>query len=102
MIWRVLPEAQGEAIEAAVWYEERQRSLGEEFLDEIESAFEHIRLGADSLSRMEPYSGQLDIRRLLLRRFPYAVIILRRLEETVVVAVAHTRRRPLYWLDRVN
>jgi toxin ParE1/3/4 len=102
MILRVLPEAQGEAIEAAVWYEGRQRLLGEEFLDEIETAFERIRQGVDSLSPMEQYSGRFDIRRILLRRFPYAVIVLRRLDETLVVAIAHTRRRPLYWLDRVN
>jgi toxin ParE1/3/4 len=102
MILRVLPEAQGEAIEAAVWYEDRQRSLGEEFLCEIETAFERIRQGVDSLSRLEQYSGLLDIRRMILRRFPYAVIVLWRTDETIVVAIAHTRRRPLYWMDRVN
>ena len=52
--------------------------------------------------RMEQYSGLLDIRRILLRRFPYAVIVLPRPSETLVVAIAHTRRRPLYWLDRVD
>jgi toxin ParE1/3/4 len=102
MILRVLPEAQGEAIEAAVWYEDRQRSLGEEFLCEIETAFERIRQGVDFLSRLEPYSGLLDIRRVILRRFPYAVIVLWRTDEMIVVVIAHTRRRPLYWMDRVN
>lgn len=57
MILRVLPEARGEAIEAAIWYEECQRSLGEEFLGEIETAFDRIRQGVGSLSRMEQYSG---------------------------------------------
>jgi hypothetical protein len=56
----------------------------------------------DSLTRMEQYSGLLDVRRLLLQRFPYAVIVLRRPSETLVVAIAHTRRRPLHWLDQVN
>jgi hypothetical protein len=51
---------------------------------------------------MEQYSGPFDVRRILLERFPYAVIVLCRPEETVVVAVAHTRRRPLYWLERLN
>jgi hypothetical protein len=75
MILRVHPEAQGEAIEAAVWFEDRQRSLGAESLDEIEAAFERIRQGVNSLSRMEQYSGLLDVRRLLLMQFPYAVIV---------------------------
>lgn len=102
MIFRVLPEAQGEATEAALWYDDRQLSLGDEFLGEVAAAFDRIRQGPDSLSRMEHYAGRHDLRRVLLRRFPYAVIVLRRPDETLVVAVAHTRRRPFYWLDRLN
>jgi hypothetical protein len=32
MTFRVLPEAEGEAIATAVWYDERQPFLGDEFL----------------------------------------------------------------------
>jgi len=99
--FQVLPEAQGESIEAAIWYDDRQPSLGTEFLAEIRRAFDAIRTGASFLPRLETYSGPHDIRRTQLKRFPYAVIVLSRPEEVVVVAVAHTRRRPLYWLDRL-
>ncbi len=102
MKFRVLPEAEGEAIAAAIWYDERQSSLGDEFLAAVHDALNMIRKSPESLSRMEQYSGPLDIRRILLRRFPFAVIVLCRPAETVVVAIAHTRRRPLYWLDRFN
>lgn len=102
MIFRVLPEAEGEAIAAAVWYDKRQPFLGDEFLAAVDDALNTIRRSPESLSRMEQYSGPLDIRRILLKRFPYAVMVLCRPEETVVVAVAHTRRRPLYWLERLN
>lgn len=36
-----------------------------------------------------------------MHRFQYAVIYLCRPDESLVIAVAHTRRRPLYWLDRL-
>jgi hypothetical protein len=102
MTFRVLPEAEGEAIATAVWYDERQPFLGDEFLAAVHDALNTIRRSPESLSRMEQYSGPFDVRRILLERFPYAVIVLCRPEETVVVAVAHTRRRPLYWLERLN
>ena len=102
MNFRVLPEAQGEAIEAANWYDDRQPDLGMEFLEEIRQAFDIIRNEADSLPRLETYTGTHDIRRVLLKRFPYAIIVLCRSNEMVVVAIAHTRRRPLYWLERFS
>ena len=36
-----------------------------------------------------------------MHHFPYAVIYLCRPDETVVVAIAHTHRRPFYWVDRL-
>lgn len=101
MKFDVLPEAQGESIKAAVWYEDCRQSLGDEFLADLQHAFDAIRAGTGSLARLETYSGPHDIRRVLLKRFPYAVVIVCRPNEIAVVAVAHTRRRPLYWLERI-
>lgn len=99
---RVLPEADGEAIAAATWYDEQRPGLGDEFLAELAAAFASIRQSPGLMPRLEYYTGQHPLRRQLLKRFPYAVIVLCRTDELVVVAVAHTRRRPLYWLDRLN
>jgi len=41
------------------------------------------------------------IRRALLPRFPYAVIFMDLGEHIRVLAVAHAKRRPGYWLGRV-
>ena len=43
---------------------------------------------------------ELGVRRYLLRRFPYAVAYLGEVGQVVVLAVAHTRREPLYWMVR--
>jgi toxin ParE1/3/4 len=47
-------------------------------------------------------AGSRGVKRLLLRRFPYAVIVGERADEVFVIAFAHTARRPGYWRDRVK
>ena len=46
-------------------------------------------------------AGKRGAKRLLLRRFPYAVIVRERGTEVVVIAFAHTSRRPGYWRGRL-
>jgi plasmid stabilization system protein ParE len=43
-----------------------------------------------------------DVRRFVVRGFPYRVITAIVLDERAVVAVAHGRRRPGYWRHRVK
>jgi hypothetical protein len=42
------------------------------------------------------------MRRVLTNRFPYAIIYLEYGDETLVVAIAHTSRRPGYWKNRMT
>jgi plasmid stabilization system protein ParE len=99
--FRVLSAAQIEATESALWYEDQQPGLADNFFVELDKGYERIRENPAALSRLEYYSGPHEIRRCLLARFPYAVIFLVNGDEVVVVAIAHTRRRPLYWLSRL-
>ncbi|HUQ71499.1 MAG TPA: type II toxin-antitoxin system RelE/ParE family toxin [Planctomycetaceae bacterium] len=99
---RILPEADGEAIAAALWYDDRRAGLGDDFLAEFEQSLGQISRNPQQLPRLEDYAGPHDIRRCRLRRFPYTVIVCVRDEETSIVAVAHARRRPLFWLERLQ
>jgi hypothetical protein len=52
-----------------------------------------------------PWPGvpeDLGVRRLLLPRFPFAIAYLVRDDDVVVLAMAHTRRKPAYWIRRVG
>ena len=89
-----------ELIEAADWYDLRQPLLGDQLLAEVDAVLAAIRENPYSLPQVEKYAGKLDLRRLLLRRFPYIVYVLFAGDEVVVAAIAHTRGRPLYWLNR--
>ncbi len=99
---RVLSVAELESVEAAAWYEEQSAGPGFEFLAALDEAIRAIREDPMSFSRLEYYSGSFDVRRFVLRRFPYLIIFACMAEKSLVVAVCHTRRMPLYWLDRLS
>ena len=41
-----------------------------------------------------------DVRRRLVRRYPYSVLYTIRSEHIRLLAVMHAKRRPMYWVDR--
>jgi plasmid stabilization system protein ParE len=91
----LLPLAQTELDEAFSWYEEQAIGLGYEFLDEFDQS---VRLIASFPELFE----QIDegVRRCLVNRFPYGIIYNIDSEQIVVIAVAHLKRRPNYWIER--
>lgn len=95
-------EAVEEMEEAAEWYEERRPGLARHFLDEIEQLQGRIVERPASYPRLDVPSSDLVIRRALLSRFPYAVVFLDREDEIRILAIAHTKRRPGYWLNRLR
>lgn len=93
----VLPQARRELRDAAAWYESKQADLGEEFLDEVGRALEEI---ADAPSQFPRWCDDRPYRKALVTRFPYVVFFVERPGEVRVLAVAHVRRRPGYWVSR--
>ncbi len=99
---RLSPEAIDELVETAVWYRAQRPGLESEFLDEIERVLPLIESSPASFPRLLDIPADLVIRRALLPRFPYALIFMDLGEHVRVLAVAHAKRRPGYWLDRVR
>ena len=91
-----------EAKAAADWYEKERRGLGPEFADAIESAIDIINDGFIPLSPMPGSSGRKGAKRLILRRFPYDIVVVQRDDELIVVAFAHHSRKPGYWRYRTR
>ena len=98
----ILREAELESAEAAAWYDDQRAGLGDEFLTEVTEAIANIDSDPQSFSRLETYAGPYEMRRCVLHRFPYLVVFACRPDETLVVAITHVRRRPLYWLERLG
>jgi plasmid stabilization system protein ParE len=99
---RFAPEVPDELAEAVLWYEARRHGLGSEFLDEVQASLPLIGGRPRSFPRLQDVDATLEIRRALLARFPYALVFLVREDEVRVLAVAHAKRRPGYWLSRVR
>ena len=96
------PEALAEVAEAAAWYESQRAGLAAEFLGEIDRGLSMLMTRPASFPRLVDVAPDLEIRRMLLPRFPYAVVFLQLPNEIRVIAVAHARRQPGYWLGRVR
>jgi plasmid stabilization system protein ParE len=96
------PEAVVELTEAASWYEARQPGLAIRFLQEIDQAGHAIRSRPLSFPRLANMAADLVVRRALLPRFPYALVFLELQAEIRVLAIAHAKRHPNYWLNRLQ
>lgn len=83
---------------ACEWYEERGAGLGRSFAAEVDLATERI---ATAPERWPIF--RKNYRWLRLHRFPYVLYYtVVDPHRVLVLAVAHGRRRPGYWLHRAN
>ncbi len=93
----VRPEAEAEVQQAFDWYEEQSEGLGLEFLRAIEACLAGV--------TRNPFAYTVvkvpNVRRAVVRRFPYALFYLVADEAIVVIAVFNVKRRPIDWLRRI-
>ena len=89
-------EAQTEFEEAQCHYENKEAGLGEAFAESVRQGLRIV------LSR--PAAGRVefeDVRRVILKRFPYKLLYIVESDHLMVVAVAHQSRQSQYWLNRI-
>jgi toxin ParE1/3/4 len=90
------PGARRDENEAADWYAEHS----------LEAAIRLLELLDHSYTRIISNPGQFPLylrgtRRLILQNFPYSIVF-RELQSAVdIIAVAHAKRRPGYWKNRL-
>lgn len=91
------PDAESELAEAARFYERKVPGLGKRFSQEVALAAGKI---LDTPERWRVVRS--DIRRYLMRRFPYSILYRVAGQEVRILAVKHHSRHPDYWLGRVK
>jgi plasmid stabilization system protein ParE len=78
------------------WYFERSPVAAQKFADEVSRAIDNV---AEKPHRWPAY--RLGTRRFFLRHFPFTLVY-RELPSVIqILAVAHGRRRPGYWKNRL-
>jgi toxin ParE1/3/4 len=99
---RVEPEAKEELAAAAEWYEERREGLGLELLAEVDTVFGAIARRPGRFPLYPRVAPELGVRRATARRFPYSIAFIDLATVIRVLAVAHEKRRPGYWVGRLK
>jgi plasmid stabilization system protein ParE len=99
---RIEATAREELAAAVQWYEEQRSGLGAEFLDSVHDAITRLIETPGIALRVPGCPADLPARRIFVRRFPYAVVFMDSGEELRVIAVAHLKRRPGYWVSRTS
>jgi plasmid stabilization system protein ParE len=92
----ILDSAQAEFKEAFDFYESRQPGVGDKLTADFELAVAEI-LRNPSIGRR--LAG--GVRRWSLHQFPYALVYQTSPDFILIVAVAHFRRKPYYWRNRL-
>lgn len=97
----VEPEAKSELLAARDWYADRRERLGQAFVEAADEALMRIAAMPSASTPVPGVAVGLGARRVFLKRFPYSVVFIDLGELLSVVAFAHLRRRPGYWMARV-
>lgn len=91
------PDARIDAIEAYDWYAERSQQVADTFQQELQDTGRAIQ---DSPERWAKYLS--GTRRYVMKRFPFVVVYRVAAERVEIMAVAHGRRKPGYWKERLS
>ena len=95
--FHMLRSAELELETAHAWYEAHRPGLGLEFLLAFLRALELIHRLPDH----GPIASH-GTRKVLLQRFPYSIFYRPGHDEVLIVGVVHGRRRPNYWVSRIQ
>jgi plasmid stabilization system protein ParE len=102
MSYSLLRSSRHELAAIAQWYEDRRDDLGREFLVEFEHCMSQVVRRPKSFAVEEHAPTGSELRQIAMRRFPYRVIYRASEGRIVVFAIAHSSRKPDYWIDRLE
>jgi plasmid stabilization system protein ParE len=89
--------AERDFAEAVLWYDSKQLGLGDAFLEAVATSLNDV-----AANPLRFPIVHRDVRRALLRRFPFAVYFALRGSEVQVIACMHGSRDPKRWQLRAD
>lgn len=81
--------AKAEFEDAISWFESRRKGLGQEFRIAVDRQLERIVNSPGQFARVRK-----EMRRAVLRRFPYSIYFVAEEAQVVILAVFHSKRAP--------
>lgn len=92
---RLTPEAELDLDEAHLWYHRQAPRLAANFLARVDACLASMQRHPEAFAFVDP-----NMRRTLVRRFPYAIFYEVEATEIVVYAIFHGARDPRAWKRR--
>ena len=89
------PEVRDDLSAAYDWYENKQSGLGDQFIDCVDALLSRICMRPESYAVV-----YRDVRRAVIKRFPYTVYYRLISSRIIVTAMFHARRDPRLWRSR--
>ena len=91
----ITPEAELDASESAIWYNEQSIGLGAKFLEALDIEISYIK------SNPELFAVRYKETRVAhVKRFSYGIHYIIDSERIVILAILHTSRNPQLWKER--
>ncbi len=100
--FRFHPEAQAELFADVEWYDDREPGLGGRFGAAVRAAVAEAADSPESWAVWPGWQREPPVRSKGVGGFPYRVIYFVTDHSVMIVAVAHEKRRPGYWRERVT
>jgi plasmid stabilization system protein ParE len=91
-----LPGARRDFDESFGWYAERSVQAALRFVSAVEAALSAIALDPKRFAAIDAVHRECPV-----GHFPFRVVFRVAVDRIVVVAIAHAKRRPGYWKDRI-
>jgi toxin ParE1/3/4 len=97
---RYHPAARDE-LRGAVAHDEAERAgRGASLEQEVRRVIRRIQLLPHTAPKWPRFEGANEIRRAKVKRHPYVVVYAVLSDQLVIVAIAHTSKKPEYWTER--
>ncbi|MES0491321.1 MAG: type II toxin-antitoxin system RelE/ParE family toxin [Leptospirales bacterium] len=90
------PGAHEEFREATLWYNLQKEGLGLELFEEVSKT---LKLISEKPAIWPKYLDHFH--RIILKRFPYNIVYRVQDDYIEVIAIAHQKRKPSYWKNRI-
>jgi plasmid stabilization system protein ParE len=97
----IVDPAEAEYREVIAWYRDRDPRVAERFVLETRRTLELIETFPQIGGRV-PGIDDRHVRQMPVHTFPYHVVFVDLVDRLEVVAFAHRRRRPAYFVDRLG
>ena len=91
------PDAAQDLVEAALWYEANEPTLGGKFLDQVQTTL--VTIAEQPVAYPVVYES---VRRALVKRFPFGIFYTVDDIGVVVIAALHGSRHPRVWRERAQ